>query len=204
MSFNTYGTLSTALGTWGRRTYTTAQTDEFIALTEAAANRKLRQDFRRATSTTITTNSSGVAALPSGFVGMVSIVRDVAGSVPLKQVSWDSLIIRNPYEDSDDAQVYAIQGTMLQVAPIVEDDFTAIFSSTLTPLSSTNTTNWLLTLAPDFYLFYGRAMSMAYHEQWAEAQGLKADALMILDDLVSQGNVAAFGNAEMTMDMVTP
>lgn len=204
MAFNTYAALSTALGTWGKRSYTTAQTDEFIAIAEAQANRRLQQDFRREVTTTITTDASGTGTLPSGFVGLVSVVRDVVGSVPLKQVSWDALKLRNPYELSDDGQVYAISGTTFQVAPIVEDDFTAVFSSTLTALSGSNSTNWLLTLAPDYYLFAGRAAAYAYHEQYDLAAALEAKSLGILDDIVSQGNVAALGNAEMTLDMVTP
>ncbi|HEX9595285.1 MAG TPA: hypothetical protein VF982_00265 [Anaerolineales bacterium] len=204
MTIATYAELTTAIGTWEKRTFTATETDQFILLTEAKANRKLRQDFRRRTSATITTDSSGVATLPTGFVGMTSLVQDLLGSVPLKQVSWDALITRNPYEDADDAGVYAIYGTTLRVAPVTEDDFTAIFSSVLTGLSSSDTTNWLLTLAPDFYLFGGQAAASAYLKDYNAASFLQAQADAILDELVSQGNVAEYGNVEMTLDMVTP
>jgi hypothetical protein len=204
MAFDTYSSLSTALGTWGKRTYTTSQTDEFIVGIETLANLSLGNDFRREVATTITTDASGTGTLPSGFVGLVSVVRDVVGSKPLKQVSWDALKLRNPYELSDDGQVYAISGTTFQVAPIVEDNFNGVFSSTLTALSGSNPTNWLLALAPTVYLFGGKAMAAAYHEQWDVAAALEAKALDLLDRVVSQGNVAALGNAEMTLDMVTP
>jgi len=204
MAFTTYATLSAALSDWEERSFSSSEADEFIALAEAAANRKLRQDFRRRTSTTITTDASGEATLPTGFVGMTSLVRDVVGSAPMKQVSWDALIERNPYEVSEDALVYAINGTALKVAPVTVDDFICKFSSVLTGLSSTNTTNWLLTIAPDFYLFYGQAMAAAKYKDYATAEGLKSEALGILDDLVSQGNVAEYGNAEMTLAMATP
>ena len=204
MAFTTYATLSAALSDWEERSFSSSEADEFIALAEAAANRKLRQDFRRRTSTTITTDASGEATLPTGFVGMTSLVRDVVGSAPLKQVSWDALIERNPYEVSEDALVYAINGTALKVAPVTVDDFICKFSSVLTGLSSTNTTNWLLTLAPDFYLFYGQAMAAAKYKDYATAEGLKSEALGILDEIVSQGNVAEYGNAEMTLPMATP
>jgi len=204
MAFNTYATVSAAISDWEERTYSSSETDEFLALAEAAANRKLRQDFRRRTSTTITTDSSGEATLPTGFVGMTSLVRDVLGSVPLKQVSWDALIERNPYEVTEDAGVYAINGTVLKVAPVTADSFICKFSSVLTALSSVNTTNWLLTLAPDYYLFYGQAMAAAKAKDYGSASGLKSEALAILDELVSQGNVAEYGNAEMTLSMATP
>jgi hypothetical protein len=204
MPFDSYTTLSASLSDWEERTYSSTETDEFIALTEAAANRRLRQDFRRRTSTTIVTDSSGEATLPTGFVGMTSLVRDVVGSVPLKQVSWDALIERNPYETAEDAGVYAINGTTLKVAPVTEDTFICKFSSVLTGLSGSNPSNWLLALAPDFYLFHGQAMAAAKAKSYAEANGLKGEALAILDDLVSQGNVAEYGNAEMTLPMATP
>lgn len=204
MALGTYAELTTAIGTWEKRTFTATETDQFIRLTEAKADRKLRQDFRRRTSATINTDSSGLGTLPTGFVGMTSLVRDVLGSVPLKQVSWDALILRNPYETSDDAGVYAINGTSLMVAPVTDDDFIAKFSSVLTGLSSSATTNWLLTLAPDYYLFGGQAAASAYLKDYNAASFLQAQADAILDELVSQGNVAEYGNAEMTLDMVTP
>lgn len=204
MSLSTYSGLSTAIGTWSTRTYSSTQTDEFILLAEALFNRKLKQDFRRRGTATINTDASGEGTLPTGFVGMTSLVRDVLGSVPLKQVSWDALIARNPYEDADDAGVYAIHGTTLKTAPVTDDNFTCVFSSTLTGLSSGNTSNWLLALAPDAYLFACKAMQRAFEEEWTVAEGFENKALAILDDLVSQGNVAEYGNAEMTLDMVTP
>lgn len=204
MTIATYAELTTAIGTWEKRTFTATETDQFILLTEAKANRKLRQDFRRRTSATINTDASGVGTLPTGFVGMTSIVQDVLGSEPLKQVSWDALITRNPYEDSDDAGVYAIYGTTIRVAPVTDDDFIAIFSSVLTGLSGAATTNWLLTLAPDYYLFGCQAAASAYLKDYNAAAFLQAQADAILDELVSQGNVAEYGNVEMTLDMVTP
>lgn len=204
MPFDSYTTLSASLSDWEERSYSSTETDEFIALSEAAANRRLRQDFRRRTSTTIVTDASGEATLPTGFVGMTSLVRDVLGSVPLKQVSWDALIERNPYEVSEDASVYAINGTTLKVAPVTEDTFICKFSSVLTGLSGSNASNWLLALAPDYYLFMGQAMAAAKAKAYAEANGLKGEALAILDDLVTQGNVAEYGNAVMTLPMACP
>lgn len=186
------------------RTYTTAETDEFLRIVEAQADRKLRADFRRRTSTTVVIDSSGLGTLPTGFVGMTSFVRNVSGSMPLKQVSWDALVERNPFSYADDAQVYAINGTVIRTTPVVADNFIAKFSSTLTGLSSGAPTNWLLALAPDYYLFGCRAAAKLKAEDYSGAQvfgGLAAD---ILSELVSQGNVAEFGNAEMTLNMVTP
>lgn len=203
-ALDSYSTLTTAIGTWEKRTYTSTETDEFIRLTEAKADRKLKADFRRRSSATINTDSSGIGTLPTGFVGMTSLTRNVLGSIPLKQVSWDALIERNPYAYSDDAQVFAINGTSLMVAPVTDDDFICKFSAVLSGLSGSNTTNWLLALAPDYYLFGCQAAAAAKRKSYDQAAMLQAQADDILEQLVSQGNVAEYGNVEMTLNMVTP
>jgi hypothetical protein len=205
MALDTYANLSTAIGSWEERTFTTAETDEFILLTEALANRRLAADFRRRASATVNTDASGVGTIPTGFVGLSSITRDVLGSVPLKQVSHAAFIERNPYEISDDAQVFALlSSTEFVVAPVTDDDFLVKYSKLVPALSSSNTTNWLLTLAPDFYLFGCQAGAAAKTKAYQEAAMLEGKAVSILDEIVSQGNVAEYGMAEMTLDMVTP
>jgi hypothetical protein len=205
LALDTYANLSTAIGSWEERTFTTAETDEFILLTEALANRRLAADFRRRASATVNTDASGVGTIPTGFVGLSSITRDVLGSVPLKQVSHAAFIERNPYEISDDAQVFALlSSTEFVVAPVTDDDFLVKYSKLVPALTSSNTTNWLLTLAPDFYLFGCQSAAAAKTKSYQEAATLEAKAMSILDEIVSQGNVAEFGSAEMTLAMVTP
>lgn len=200
----TYSDLSTAIGTWEERTFTSAETDEFILLSEAAANRKLARDWNRQATATLTTDANGLATLPAGFLGLVSIVQDLLGSIPLKQVSWDALIERNPYATADQANEYAIYGTQIRVSPVTTDDFICIFDKKVAALSGSNTTNWLLSLAPDFYLFMGQACACKKFKDYQGAGVLEGMANEILSDLVSQSNVAQYGNAEMNLPMVTP
>lgn len=204
MAVGNYTELSAAIGTWATRTYTTAETDEFIVLAEAAINRKLGSNYRHKTTATITTDASGEATIPADVVNIISLTRDVLGSTPLKKVSWDGLIERNPYEVAGDPTVYAIRGTTLKVAPVKADDFNAVYWAKVTALSSGNATNWLLTLAPDVYLSMTKAMQRAFEEEWQAAALFKSMAEEGLDELISQGNVAEYGNAEMTLPMVTP
>jgi hypothetical protein len=202
---DTYTALSTAIGTWEERTFTSTETDQFIRLVEAKADRRLASDYRRRSTSTINTDSSGVGTIPTGFVGLTSITRSVLGSTPLKQVSHAAYIARNPYQIADDAQVFTLlSATQFAVAPVTDDDFVLRFSKVVTPLTSSNATNWLLALAPDFYLFGCQAAAAAKYKDYSEAAMLNAMADDILDQLVSQGNVAEYGNAEMTLDMVTP
>jgi len=201
MALDTYANLSTAIGSWEERTFTSAETDEFILIAESRANRQLAQDFRRRSSSTVNTNSSGVGTIPTGFVGLTSITRNVLGSMPLKQVTVASLIGRDPYAVSADADVFAlISGTQFQVAPVTDDDFIVKISDSVPALTSLNTTNWLLTLAPDYYLKACRGAAKEKLEDYQGAGTFFASADNILDEIVSQGNVAEYGQVEMTLN----
>jgi hypothetical protein len=205
MALGTYSDLSTAIGTWEERTFTSGETDEFILLAEANANLRLASDYRRRGSATVNTDSSGVGTLPTSFIGMSALTRDVLGSLPLKQVSYGAFIERNPYEVSDDAQVYALlSATTLIVSPVTDDNFLAVYSTVVPALSGSNATNWLLTLAPHYYLFACQSAAAAKFKSYQEAAMLDGKANEILDQVISQGNVAEFGNAELTMAMCTP
>ena len=204
MALGTYAELTTGIGAYMVKTYTSTETDYFIALAEARINRHLSGQYRRSGSATITTDSTGTATLPTGFIMLRSIVRDVTGSKPLTQVSWSALTLLDPYAVSSDATHYAIQGSSIKVAPVTQDTFTAIYDSSVPNLSSTTTTNWLLTLAPDIYLEMCLAEAERYEMNPGAAQDHRATGLGELDSLVAQSNVAQFGNIEVVMDMVTP
>lgn len=201
MAIATYSDLLSAIDDYTDRSYTTARKALWVGNAEAKFNRKLTSSFRRMTTTTLTTDSSGIATLPSGFVGLRSIVRDVVGSVPLTQVSWDALLALNPYEIGDDASFYAIYDTVLRVAYVTEDDFIAIFDSKLTPLSDSNTTNWLLTLAPDTYLNMCLGEEALFTREFATAAGLASTAMEALAEIVAMDQVAQFGNAALHLEI---
>ena len=204
MAFDTYTNLSASLQAWAERSYDQSQLDEFIALAESAFNRKLGSNYRRKVTATITTDASGEATIPSGVTRIESLTRAVLGSRPLVQVSWDALIDRNPYAIASNASSYAIKGTTLRVAPVTEDDFTAVYWAKLTGLSASNATNWLLDLAPDAYMAMCQSAQRAYEEDYHTAAIYESKAGGIVDELISQGNVAEYGNAEVTLDMATP
>ena len=204
MALGTYAELTTGIGAYMVKTYTSTETDYFIALAEARINRHLSGQYRRSGSATITTDSTGTATLPTGFIMLRSIVRDVTGSKPLTQVSWSALTLLDPYAVSSDATHYAIQGSSIKVAPVTQDTFTAIYDSSVPNLSSTTTTNWLLTLAPDIYLDMCLGEAEKYEMNPGAAQDHMSTGLGELDNLVAQSNVAQFGNVELVLDMVTP
>lgn len=203
-NLSSYTDLTAAIADWEVRTYTTAETDEFILIAESLANRKLARNWNRQATSTVNTDASGYGTLPTGFLGLVSIKQNITGTVPLKQVSWDSIDLLNPDALADQANVYAISGTQFRVAPVTDDDFVLTFDKTITALSGSQASNWLLALAPDYYLFACKAAAKIKQEDVSGAAVYQSIADSILSDLVSQANVAQYGNVEMVLGMVTP
>lgn len=204
MASNTYSGLTSDLNLYTERNYGASHVEVFLANAEAKFNRRLGPNYRRTTTATLATDASGEVALPSGFVMMRSLVRDVVGSSPLVQVSWDALIRLNPYEIANDAAFYAIRGSTLRVAPVTEDNYLAVYDASLTPMSNGNPSNWLSTEAPDIYLTMVLAEAHAFEEGWATAAGLEGKAYEMLDDLTNRDVVGQYANAEVVLDMVTP
>lgn len=199
MAISTYAELTAAINSWSERAYSATETDNFIALAEAGFNRILGPNYRRTTSATVNTDATGLGTLPSDFITARSLVRDVVGSTPLKQVSWDALIALNPYEIAADATHYAISGSSFQVAPITDDNFILTYDAKLAGLSASNTSNWLLTLAPDAYLFMCLAQQRAYEEDFEAAAGFEQKATSITLEWTGAAQVAQFGNVEMVL-----
>lgn len=204
MAISTYAELTSKISSWAVASYTSDQTDDFIALAEAAITTRLGPDYRRTTTGTITTDANGLATLPTGFVLMRSLVRDVTGSAPLKQTTWDGLIELNPYAEATDPIWFAISGSSLKVAPVCEDNFIGRWDAKLSGLSSTTTTNWLLTAAPHVYLYACRAEAFEYEERYSDADRARQRWQMMLDDLVGQDVTGEYGNTTMVIDGVTP
>lgn len=205
MAIDSYTTLIAAFPNWMEASAAVGtEAPNIVQLAEAGFNRHLGSDYRRITTATVNTDSSGLATLPTGFVFMRSLVRDVLGSLPLTQVSWNALTVLNPYADSDDAGFYAIRGTQLQVAPVTDDDFIATYERTLVALSVSNASNWLLEAAPDAYLFMCLGLAHQFNENWATGGALEQKALSLVDEVVNQSQVAQFGNAEVVLDGPTP
>jgi hypothetical protein len=205
MAITTYATLRTELNNFTERSYTTDQVDTFCGLAEAKFNRILGPQHRRETTGTLNTDTSGEVALPADFLAMRSIVRDLAGSVPLIAVGWETLLTLNPDEVSGTPVNYAINGTTLKVAPICDDNFNIVYWAKLSGLSSAgNSTNWLIALAPDAYLFMVMGVAAAMREEWATAQGMEDKATDIVRELIGQSTVAQYANAEMILPGYTP
>lgn len=151
MTISTYSGLVTAIGDWLDRTVPETQVSTFIQLTEARLNRLLDDPEMEVTSNAVA--AGDYTALPADFGSMVSIS---TGNGMLRQVGAVEFAGYNSI--SGIPRHYVITDGSISFAPgNTTTPIRMVYRRRIPALSLTNTTNWLLTLAPDVYL-YGALM----------------------------------------------
>lgn len=184
MAIGTYSELVTAVGNWMARSDLSARIPEFIAMAEAKFNRELlvRQMEQRSTTFVDTTSDSPeFVTLPADFQSMRRIcLAGVIGKPTLQYLSPTELYdsrIQCFGDDAGQPQFFTVIDNEIELLPIPGDDYEIeiIYRKNIPALSSSNTTNWLLTLAPDLYL-YGALREAAVFMQEDERLPVWADA----------------------------
>lgn len=154
MALNTYSALKTSVANWLNRTDLTDEIVDFISLTEADFNSKLR--IRKMISETTITIDAETEDLPSGFLQ----IRDffiVSGStkLPLRYMTPSQMDSIKGTSTTGTPEVYTILGDKLRFAPKPDSTFTATlnFYKKFDALSDSNTSNFILSDHPAIYLY---------------------------------------------------
>ena len=172
-----YTSLKEAVLAWLEREGDTAlsgQINTIISLAESWLRRQLA-GYQREIATTLTTDGTGAVALPIDFIGV-------------KGVSLANV----PYS-------YSISGTTLVVARGASRTFDVVYYGKLPGLSETNPTNWLLSLAPDVYLYACLARASAFAQDWQNAAIYEGNATEALTQVNMQNAVAQYGRSGMNL-----
>ena len=124
---------------------------EFIQLAEASFNRRI---FNLEAEGTATIAADVSLPLPTDFASMKAIWLDTDPKTTLTQFSLDTLHRHWSDNGTGKPQGYALAGGEIILAPSPDDTYTVnmVYVRRLTPLTATNTTNWLLEQHPDLYL----------------------------------------------------
>lgn len=199
MAITDYASLVTALADWSERS--DYDEDEIIGLSEGEFRIYFGPTFAKETSGTLTF-TSGSATLPTGLVRVLSLVHATYGA--LTEQTAGAVREQRVWDTSGIPSIYAIQGTTVITAASYTGDLTLDYESTLTGLSSSNTTNWLITYAPQAYLSMCLSFIKARGEDYDGAGVLKAASLKTLDDLGIQATVAQQGRASIRIPGMTP
>ena len=96
---------------------------------------------------------------------------------------------------------YTIFGTQMELCPVPDSDYVVemIYRKALVPLSDSEPVNWLLTLAPDVYLYGALVHCAHYLGEQDKLQEWDASYRVAMDDLSHHGRTMKYGAAPLAI-----
>jgi len=183
MSISTYAELKTAVANWLDRTDLTSRIPEFITIAEAAIGRdiRVRQMEKRATASI----STEYADMPTDFIEQRNIQLNTSSQERLKYLTPEQMDMYYPNQTAGQPKVYTIIGTEFQFKPVPDTAYTVeiAYFARFAALSGANDTNWLLTNAPEVYLYGALVGAKAFLDddsrivKWAQLYQAAVDGM---------------------------
>lgn len=169
MTIATYPQLVAAVGDWLDRDDLSGRASTFVQLAEARMNRLLNDPEMEVTSNAVALG--GVVALPPDFGEMVSITAGEGKLAPVGAVEFTSF--RQGITGT--ARFYTISDGSLRLAPAGPSaPVTMVYRRRIPALSDESPTNWLLSLAPDAYLYGSLVQAEAFLSEDERVEGWKS------------------------------
>tara|TARA_R100000781_G_scaffold82025_2_gene50568 strand:+ start:1026 stop:1673 length:648 start_codon:yes stop_codon:yes gene_type:complete len=155
MALNSYTNLKTAIANFLARDDLTSEIDDFIDLTEADFNRRLRVRSMETVDSSFTVDTE-TEALPTGFLQARSFI--LTSATPDQTLELTTVFHQANtagFERSGVPRMYSIEGSNFRFSPIPDSTYTArlIFYKAFDSINGTTTTNHILTNHPDVYLY---------------------------------------------------
>lgn len=157
MAITTNAELNTAVGNWLNRSDLTARIPEFIALCEARLNRdkRLLKHPARITQDNAFTISARYTTTPADWWAPISLSLDGSPPTSLQMISKEEMDQkRQRLNTAGNPLYYTVVGGNIEVLPTPNESKTGLLTYIASiPAIATASTNWLLTMAPDVYLY---------------------------------------------------
>lgn len=201
MALTTYAELKTSIGDWLNRSDLTSVIPDFISLAEAQIERTLR-----ARQMIVRANASFDAqygAVPSDFLETKSLkLTSTNPQTPLEFLSIDALDQKAAeYTASGKPRFFGVVGGQLRIVPTPDSTYTTelTYYAKLSKLSTSNTSNWLLSSSPDIYLYGSLLQAAPYLQDDARIQVWATLYERALNDLqTADDRSASSGGALLT------
>ena len=147
-----YTTLLQAITDWVDTPEVEQVADQMVQFVEADLNARLR--CREMIVRARTTSSAEYVQLPSDWAEGINL-QIIDGSSPLRYVTLDESDIIKKAQNYTATQFYSLMNGAIELVPAPADDveIEMVYYGKIPALTSVNTTNWLLTRAPDIYLY---------------------------------------------------
>lgn len=197
MTITTYATLKSAVADWLNREDLTSVIPSFIALAEADINRVLRHYRMEKRSTALV--DTQYSALPADWIETIRI--QISGDPSRIELVSNAALADMRYSRADRAGKpthYAHTAGGLELFPTPDDEYTIeiVYFGSVPALSDVATTNWLLTAAPDVYLYGALTQSAPYlkdDQRAAVWAGLYQNAINSLNSASEQARHSGTG-----------
>lgn len=189
MAITNYTELKASIADWLNRQDLTAQIPDFIALAEARINRTLRVREMLVRRRTVTPNQ--FIALPVDYLEtfQLQLPPDSTGqpNEPLRYIGPDEISVLSAKNITGKTRYYTIIDGAFELLPAPSSggvELTITYYAKIPVLSSTLPTNWLLTKAPDVYLYASLLTAAPYLNNdervpvWAELASSSFNELM--------------------------
>lgn len=209
-TITTYSELVTAVTEWLARDQDAtliARIPTFIQLAEAKFNRELfvRQMETRATALVDKASTEPeFISLPSDFQSMRRVRLSSVTGKPALEFKSGTQMDEFRYGSANTAgqpRYFTVFGTEIELAPTPDSAYTLemVYRANIPALTSTATGNWLLTLAPDLYLYGSLLESAPYIKEDGRIQTWGLGFKTALDGLNNLGLTSTFNAGPMTV-----
>lgn len=155
MALSTYNDIKTAIPQWAERSDISSDLiDQFIYMTEADAYQQLRvpaMEFQE-----LLTLDQGRVIIPFDFLELRRLTWEGDGETVLQYLPWDQFVTVNSNPGST-PMYFSRQGANWFISGDPGDGKNILchYYRYFDPLTSTNTSTWLLAMSPQAYLFGG-------------------------------------------------
>ena len=155
MALANYTELQSDLANWLDRSDLTAQIPTFIKLCEARFNRELKIRAMETRSTASTVAGDRTYGLPTGYLEMRNVQINTDPITAIEYVSPEMMDRIWGGSTSGTPRTYTLIGDELFLGPAPDSVITLemAYYKKFDSLSSTTATNWMITNAPDVYLY---------------------------------------------------
>ncbi len=156
MAISTYSELNTAVANWLDRDDLTDRIPEFITLCEARFNRSLRIRAMETLDISVdTVSGTSTVALPTGYVQMRDINLITSPITQLQYLTPEIMNRVHAGSNSGKPETYTIIANKILFGPTPDAvyDISMLYYKTFDALSDSAPTNWVITNAPDVYLY---------------------------------------------------
>lgn len=147
-----YATLQSAIADYLNRQDLTSQIPMFIQFVEADLSNRLRS--REMIVADTITSVLGDVQLPADWLEAINLKID-GGKTPIRYITLDEADQITSEQFYSKPNFYTIVDDVIRLvpAPSQNEDIEILYYAKIPALSDSNTTNWLLSKAPDVYLY---------------------------------------------------